>query len=333
MPPSYLTSGYTQKLKPVTPVESVNRRSQTHIKTVVKTAVQNHIRQFLDENGRFRELTRELFPDALRYSTEPFDITPATEAQNKVHLPVYKFSSDIQEHLPCIVINDTGVQYKTAGLGFHQGNFRGENHQIYTIVPVLRSVTLTMLAASPDQTTTEALVDVLSLIFGELAGPTIGMTLYGTGHGENWSARFPKIPEIGSAERANIGDDQKDILWTSLTQMQLEYEDAFLLPFVEGAWKLHNVDPADIPVRRFDMPSLVRVGRQEVGRIFNQNPSEMVSSSDPSVLRLRRGAVPCEYYLVGIRPGEAYVRVTDDVNFKAGPHSNLLEQQKITVGY
>lgn len=333
MASNYLASGYTKKMQPVTQIEAVNRQSSTHVKTVAKNAVLKHIRSFLDTDGEHRKLTKELFPDVLKFSTEGFEVTSATEAANKVHMPVYKFLGDIQGHLPCIVVNDTGITFKTAGLGFNQGNIRGPDHVIYSVITVLRSVQLSLLVATTDQSTTDTVAGAVALIFGELSGITTGMSLSGKEPGEHWLIRLPKIPEVGNSERAQLGDDQKDLLWTSLTQLQVEYEDSFLIPFEEPKWSIHDAGRDGFPTRSMEFPGNVVVGRQSRGQVMNISPGEVVTSSDPSVLRLRVGSLPGEYYLIGVRPGTAYVRVTSGIRVEGGPHANLLDEHAVVVSY
>lgn len=333
MPPNYLTSGYTPKLEPVTPIEAVNRQSQSHIKTVAKNAVLDQLRSYLAPDGRNRKYTEQLFPDALKFVLDDFQVTAATEAENKVRMPVYKFSSDIQSHLPCIVLNDTGIQYKSAGLGFDQGNVRVGEKLVCRIVTVLRTITLNMLLASQDQTTTDSLVDVVSLIFGELLGITSGMALSGKAQGEHWLIRFPKIPELGSSEKANISDDGKDLLWTSLTAIQLEYEDSFLLPFEEPEWTLHNISEGGMPVRTMSFPTRVSVGRDVAGTVRFQRQGDVLAVGDPRIVRIRPGEHPEQYYVRGLRPGTTSIRVVNNNEFTGGAHAHVVDSVDIEVGY
>jgi len=333
MPPNYFTEGYNPKLEPVTPLEAVNRRSQANVKTVVKNAVLDLLRSYLSEDGKHRNLTEQLFPEALKFVLDAFQKTEATEAENKVHMPVYKFSADIQSHLPCVILNDTGIQYKSAGLGFGQGTVRLGPKRIGQIITVLRTVTLNMLLASQDQTTTDSLVDVVSLVFGDLMGITSGMALTGKGPGEHWIVRFPKVPELGSSEHTQVQDDAKDMIWTSITTMQLEYEDSFLMEFDEPNWDYKGVPQGGMPARKLNFPANVRVGQEIIGSAHFERTGDVLSVSDPRVAMLRRGPLPGQYYVRGLRPGITAIRVVDGNVMEAGPHANVVESVDIEVRY
>lgn len=333
MPPNYFSEGYQPQLEAVTPLEAVNRRSQAHVKTVVKNAVLDLLRSYLAEDGKYRSLTEQLFPDALKFVLDPFQHTDATEAENKVHMPVYKFSADIQSHIPCIVLNDTGIQYKSAGLGFGQGTVRLGPKRIGQIITVLRTVSLNMLLATQDQTTTDSLVDAVSLIFGDLLGITSGMALTGKRPGEHWLVRFPKVPELGPSERAQVADDAKDTIWTSITTMQLEYEDSFLLGFDEPSWDYKAVSADGMPTRKLNFPTSVRVGQEIIGSAKFERFGDVLSVADPRVLMLRQGTLPGQYYARGLRPGITAIRVVHGVAMEAGPHANVVESVNVEVRY
>lgn len=333
MPPNYLTSGYVERPRPVTQIEAVTRRSSAHIKTIAKNAVLKHLRAYLDEDGKHRHLTQHLFPDAMKFVVDDFQRTDATEAQSKVRLPVYKFTSDIQSMLPCIVVNDSGITYKSAGLGFDQGNVRLGDKQVAQIITVLRTIQLNMLLASQDQSTTDSLVDIVSLVFGELFGVTNGMAVSGASEGETWIVRFPKVPELGSSERANIGDDGKDLLWTSLTSFTVEYEDSFLLPFTEPEYTIQAISEGCMPKRTMAFPTRVNVGRDVHGNVRYMRPGDVVVVGDPKIIRVRPGEHPEQYYVRGVRPGKTTIRVVNNNEFKGGAHAHVVDSVDIEVGY
>lgn len=311
--PDYSSVGFRPVAVSVTPVEAVQRQSTTNIKATVKTAIQRYMAKFLDEDGRYRYLTKSVFPQMLKYVTDiSFNENNQAElADNKQLMPIFKYMNEIKSQVPCIVIADSGITWKSPGLGFDQGTFRGDDKVVYRVVHVVRQVNITMLVAALDQPSAEALIDCVGLMFGELAGFTNGATLSDESAGGHWVARLPKMPELGSPEKNQIGDDPKDLVWTSTSSIVVDYEDSFLVPFVEQEYSIKCVSPDGFPERKFEIPSSVKVGRESNAYILNLRAGEDLSISDPSILMLKPGRFPGHYVFIGKKPGEVTVRLLD----------------------
>jgi hypothetical protein len=148
-------------------------------------------------------------------------------------------------------------------------------------------------------------------MFGELAGFTSGLTLSDESSGGHWVVRLPKIPELGSSEKNTLSDDVKDLVWTSTSSLTTDYEDSFLVPFIEQDFKVKGVSPDGFPPHKFDIPSIVRVGRESNAYVLNLRAGEELSVSDPSTLILKPGRFPGHYIFLGKKPGEVKVRLLD----------------------
>ena len=330
-------SGFTPKLTPVSSREAAQMQSAAHVKTVVKNALARFIGSFFQEDGKNRHYTKNLFPGVLNLvADENFVDNAEAQADNKVKFPIFKSYNDIQSYLPCLVIADTGIQYKQAGLGFDQGNYRLAPKTVYRVVEVLRTVNITLMVATGDQTTTESIVDAMSMIFGDIAGITSGMALTDPSGQAHWIIRFPKLPELGSSESRNQGEDAKDQIWTSTTNLPIEYEDAFLVPFEEPNYQIQAASPASMPKLAMHFPSRIRVGLSTPGIVVNLGVANGVTVSDPSIVSLRPGSIPGQYFMLARRPGSFTIRVVGGSrgdNPGGGVRPDVLAELLVTASY
>jgi hypothetical protein len=145
--------------------------------------------------------------------------------------------------------------------------------------------------------------------------------------------RFPKVPELGSSEHTQVADDPKDMIWTSITTLQVEYEDSFMLEFDEPEWEYQAVSQGGMPVRTLNFPASVRVGQEVTGSARFEKTGDVLSVADPRVLMLRHGTLPGQYYARGLRPGTTAIRVVAGNVMDAGPHANVVESVNIEVRY
>ena len=334
---NYSMSGLVPASAVVTPREGAHRQSTSHVKAITKTAVMRYLGRFFDETGNYRELTRQIFPDMLKFVTD-LDFSPSTvsDADNKVSMPIFKFYNEVKSHLPCIVISESGTTYKSSGLGFDQGAYRAADHAIYRVIHVMRQVNITISVVTGDQSTTDSIVDVLCLAFGELSGFTSGMAITDDTGGGHWIVRFPKLIEPGSAERSQQGDDPKDLVWASQTNIPCDFEDSFLIPFEETKSQVFASSPDNMPKLKFDMSNIVRVGRTSDGFIRGLAVGQTVSCSDPSTMIMKRGSMPGQYYLTGKKPGRVKLRIMEGtVGDQPGGmiRPNIIEEFEISVAY
>lgn len=312
MPIDYSSNGYVPKAVASTPMEAVHRTSHTQVKAVCKSAVVSYLGHYFNEDGKYRYLTKSVFPSMLRFVTDlNFNPTEETAADNKVKFPIFKYWNEIKAHMPCIVVSDGGLTSKSSGIGRDQGTFRGEDRVCYRIIHIMRALNCTLSVFAGDQTTAESIVDVLSLIFGELSGFTSGGAITDTSAGGHWLVRLPKIPEIGTVEHNAQGDDPKDQYWSSMTSLALDYEDSFLVPFTEPHYEVQRVSPGNMPKCELIFPAEVRVNREARGLVKRLQPQQSLSSSDPTTLSIKPGAGPGQYFIIGRRPGQAFLRVLD----------------------
>ena len=328
--------GLVPKSAIATPREAVQMQSTSHVKAVVKNAMARYLGRYFDEHGENREWTRAIFPEMLRFVTDlDFVATPETEAENKTKFPIIKFYNEVRSTLPCIVISETGIAWRSSGIGYTQGAFRAADHTVYQIIHVMRTVNISLIAVTNDQASTDSIVDVLSLVFGELAGLASGMTITDDTAKAHWLIRFPKMMEPGSTERAQQNEDPKDLIWTSTTTIPIEYEDSFLVPYRETKANVPVPSPK-MPRRHLEFPATVQVGRQSIGFARNMNVHEVLWSSDPTTLVLQAGEMPGQYYLIGRKPGTAKLIVSDGMQadqVSTALRENVVEERLVTITY
>lgn len=331
MPVNYETSDFAPKAAVITPREAVQRQSSSHVKANVKNAVVRYLSRYFTEDGRYREVTHEIFPDMLKFVTD-LDFIPndATDAMRETKFPIFKYYNDVKAYLPCLIVSESGTTWRSSGIGRNQGTVRTKDG-FYQIIHVMRSVSISLVVVTNDQATTDSIVEVLSLIFGELAGTMSGMQIQDDSAGGHWLVRFPKMVEPGTTERNQQGDDVKDLVWTSTTQIPLEYEDSFLLPYASQAIQ---VMPCNMKTLIIDMPSTVHIGREACGFVRNLEAGQSVSTSDPTVLSLKSGRGSGQYYLVGHKSGKAEIRVIHNLEQRDGVmQAHVVKSILITVTY
>lgn len=336
MPINYSISGLVPKASVVTPREAAHRQSTSHIKSIAKTAVVRYLGRFFDETGNYRDITRQIFPDMLKFVTS-LDFKPDSEsdAENKVKLPIFKYYNEVRSYLPCIVVSESGTVHKSPGLGFDQGAYRAADRAVYRVVHVLRQINVSISVVSNDQSTTDSIVDVLSLAFGELAGFTSGMAITDDSAGGHWIVRFPKIIDIGTTEKNQQGDDPKDLVWANTSSMVLDFEDSFLIPYVETKSNVFG-PPSSAPKLVSEFPSSIHVGRETIGFIRGLAVGQTISCSDPSLLIMKRGSMPGQYFLLGKRPGQVTIRVMEGTTGDQPGgmvRPNIIAEYSISIAY
>jgi hypothetical protein len=257
----------------------------------------------------------------------------AQQAEVKQAMPIFKYFNEVKSHVPCIVIADSGMTWKSPGLGFDQGTFRGEDRTVYRVVHVMRQLNITFQVVAMDQTTADSISDCLGLVFGDLGGITSGLVLSDMSN-SSWVVRLPKMPELGSSEKNQRGDDPKDLLWMSTSTVTVDYEDSFTVPFIEPTAEIKN---QVAPARKFSIPQTVRVGHESDAFILNMRVGEDLSVSDSSCLLMKPGRFPGHYILVGRKPGQVKVRLLDggtSTNHPGGiVRPDFTNEFTITVAY
>jgi hypothetical protein len=333
MPVNYETSDFMPKTAVVTPREAVQRQSSSHVKANVKNAVVRYLGRYFSEDGLYRDTMRDVFPDMLKFVTDlDFVPTDATDAARETKFPIFKYYNDVKAYLPCLIVSESGTTWRSSGIGRNQGTVRTKDG-FCQIIHVMRSVNISLVVVTNDQATTDSIVEVLSLIFGELAGTMSGMQIQDDSAGAHWLVRFPKMVEPGTTERNQQGDDVKDLVWTSTTQLPLEYEDSFLLPYASQSVQIMPGNTT-MPTLSIDVPATIRIGRETCGFVRNLETGQSVGTSDPGVLALKPGRSGGQYYLIGRKSGKAEIRVIQNLEQRDGVmQTHVVKSVLVTVAY
>jgi hypothetical protein len=203
-------SGYLNRKIAQSTQEAIAAYTADHIKTIVKSAVQRYIESFMNTDGGNRKLYESITKMGLQFITDKsFD--PASDTTlRKTQLA--RLFEQIRQELPCILIMDSSFEYVPA-------NFTGldktwiKNQTWYGAIQIVRTLSIMVVAGTRDQSSTDMLHSLLSVLFGEMRFLAGGTLIRGNRNlGENWSITMG-TPRLGKVSQSRVPEDPKDTIW------------------------------------------------------------------------------------------------------------------------
>jgi hypothetical protein len=204
-------SGYMNRKIAESVQEAIASQSIDHIKTISKSAIQRYIESFMNQQGGNRQIFEAITKLGLQYITDKsFD--PASDPTlRKTQLA--RLFEQVRRELPCILIVDSEFEYI-------QSNFTGldrvriQNNFWYGTVQIVRRLKISVVVGTRDQTSTDFLHGLLSVLFGELLFISGGTRITGNSNaGETWVIGMGN-PELGNVTQQRVGEDPKDTIWS-----------------------------------------------------------------------------------------------------------------------
>jgi len=204
-------SGYLKRKIAQSAEEAIAQYSADHIKTIAKAAIQKYIASFLDRDGGNREILKVFSKMGLQYITDKSFDAASDSTLRKTQLA--RLFENLKTELPAILIMDSGFDY------IHQ-NWLGidrswqQNGEWYANALICRNLKITIAVGTRDQSTTDFLQGLLSVMFGEMKFISAGNRLTGNFEiGETWVLKIGP-PTLGTVNQNRIPEDPKDAIWT-----------------------------------------------------------------------------------------------------------------------
>ena len=203
-------SGYLNRKIAQSADEAIAQYTADHIKTIVKATIQKYIESFFNQDGGNREIFQTPSKMGLQYITDKsFDASSDTTLRKT---QVARLFEQVHRELPCMLIMDSGFEY------VHQ-NWTGLDRawvnkgEWYASVLITRNLKITIAVGTRDQSTTDFLHGLLSVLFGEYRFISSGQRITGNEEiGETWVVKIG-TPELGTVTNQPINEDPKDKVW------------------------------------------------------------------------------------------------------------------------
>jgi hypothetical protein len=146
---------------------------------------------------------------------------------------------------------------------------------------IYRKIALNLMIVTMDEETTDTLVGLLSMIFGELKNEA-GGSYINTPHA-SWVVRLPQMFTIGTTQGQLVEQDPKDSFYWCDMQLEIDYEDVIMIDHTvateDGITPVVNDQAFQSP--SIDMPAVMLVGSQAPIRVHFWQDHYEIGLSDP----------------------------------------------------
>jgi hypothetical protein len=276
-----------------------------------KLAVLAYIKEFID--GRFQHVMRAL---AARIETFTTDTIPATADQERHYLMLARKMALLYQHLPAIVVVDSGTTMNQPGIGSYDKSEQRDG-QIYLRQNRILDIPLEVIVGAAREDTCDDIFDGVLTMFENrmLVGSTIS--------GSNWVVTLPLTYSQGARTTQPMPDDQTGSQVFAIRS--LTFTPRFELWYYHTVNRvtdpnLHGMADRPHPPRRFNYPPRVRITHGAVKvQAFNY-PVGTVFRSDRSDIAL----FTPDLYIVPKQLGTCRLLAT-------GPHEEFKEEYPLTV--
>jgi len=222
-PNGYLTRKVAESVE-----EAIAQYSIENIKTIVKASIQRYIESFMSQQGGNRSLFESFTKVGLQFVIDKSAEIEQDPTVRKLQLA--RLFEQIRTQLPCILITDSNFDYiplNWTGIEaawVKQGDW-------YGAIQIARKMTVSLVAATRDETSTGQLHSLLSAMFGEFRWLAGGTRIEGNrGAGETWTVTVSMPPAIGAVQQMAISDEPIDKIWVSTIELpELWFEDRVLI--------------------------------------------------------------------------------------------------------
>lgn len=229
-------NGYLNRKVAQSVQEAVATQTPDHIKTIVKSAIQRYIESFMSQQGGNRSLYESFTKLGLQYITDQSFEQNSDPTLRKTQLA--RLFEQVRQQLPAILIVDSSFEYVPANFTGLDG-VRIQNGYWYGTVQVVRNLVISVVGATRDQSSTDFLHGMLSILFGEMRWLAGGTRITGNSEqGESWVLTMG-IPRLGNVNQARVTDDPKDTIWS----FAIEIPDILFEDHVVVKQEINRVEP------------------------------------------------------------------------------------------
>jgi len=331
--------GYVFSEVPKSKLEAISKDPAGYDKIIVRSALEAYLRQWLDTDGRNRQLLGNLVPPSINYVTDKnFD---STEDPISKRILLARVFNELRQSAPALLITDTGVEYKSSGLGdYAAGRYDRTLKKHILDISTNIDVNIEIIIISQDEETTQTLYSMLLYILGSARRLGNGNTLTPIDRNHRWVVRLPLQFSQGGVQNQNITEDPKDQFWTGSVSLMVQYESlrsvsySTVLPFDPyqkrtadgGIAARHEVGTSMSQFfPKILSPSVMRVNMPERAFITRMLHLYVVYVDKPSIATVH----PESFMITPRRPGTFTLFVAKR-NLDDGK-MEILDSQEITV--
>lgn len=229
-------AGYLNRKIAESVQDAIAHYSVDNIKTIVKSAIQRYIQSFMDTEGGNRELFESFTKMGVQYITDK-SFNPASDPTlRKTQLA--RLFEQVKQDLPCILIMDSAFD-------FVNSNWTGldkvwiKNYEWHGRVHIARNLRILVVAGTRDQSSTDFLHGLLSILFGEMRFLAGGTRMAGNKlNGETWVMTLGN-PILGKVSQNKVNGDAKDAVWF----FDIEVPDILFEDYVVIKQPFYRVEP------------------------------------------------------------------------------------------
>lgn len=305
-------SNYWVRQTPETKVQESAQFGNDKVSSLVKQCLMEYIASFLDSKGVNRSFIASAFPSMNIYlsDAEKLNIKSDDPARREIQLTC--LYERVKEKLPCILIDDSNVAWRNAGIGKFQKTTLLPNGKTQFWFKVIRDVTVNLIIGANDQTTCSSIRDAVSIMFGELCRFTNGNVLSKEEDDKSsWEVVVNTQPlELGNIERVPTGTGDSSNSFNAFSQgtITCRFEGNFA---VEQLATQHTFDNKD---REYELvvPSQIKVGETGLVQILHCPPIGMrIMSTNDNIVLLKKVS-PTKFKALARNLGKVKIQLIDD---------------------
>lgn len=303
--------GYWIRGVPQTPDQVAVQYGTDKIASIVKSCLKDYIASFLDSDGKNRNFIASAFPSLDIYLSDGVKSNITKEDPTKRSISLTQLYERVKETMPCILLDDGAVTYKSPGIGTCTGtSLIGEKTQFW--LKTVRDVSTTIILGANDFNTCSMLRDSISVMFGDIAKFICGdVLLKAKDDSSSWEIVLNITPmDIGTLEKvaAGTGESANNLVYFCQNIVTCRFESCFAM---EMPATKHSFVDKDYTMS-IDAPDTIEVGTSATITINNIRPLGIrVQTTDANILRLKQTS-PTTLQAMALKEGTAKIQLINE---------------------
>jgi hypothetical protein len=182
----------------------------------------------MNADGPRRRQIQQTAPFAVQFVT---DVTGAADPDDPlvIQTQLARLWTSLREQLPCIIIIDSSYQPRVSGLGgLEQGRRipapNGKDTETIIVQTIHATVGISLMIGANTESDASNLSDLLNYVLGPLTHFNRGHVISPGRPTDRWEVRLPLHYDMAGLERRNLGEDQRDSMWSTSINMEVQFE-------------------------------------------------------------------------------------------------------------
>lgn len=228
--PSYLTKNIPRSVK-----EVLDIAAQDRVLSIVKNSMIDYIRRFMDTMGVNRSIAQEIGSTTLQYITDISLPANPDPALRQTQLAV--FSEKLTQKIPAILIQETALpEWLPSGLG-HKDSDSFESRDLVNEFAFIFRCALQITVVTNDQTSSQDLSTLISLMFGPLQNMAGGNRITSDDPKSNWVITLPLVLPAPTLDRVALEGDNVEQYWVARLPVEVRYESKAVIKIAQDTTK------------------------------------------------------------------------------------------------